>query len=330
MRTVLVISAVTALTAAAAFGEWVYEGQWGSIGSGNGQFLYPYGIAVAPNGNVYVADSWNCRVQYFTRDGSFLGKWGSYGTGDGQFRWNPRLTVSASGDRVYVTDRAEPVPGNRVQYFTPTGSYLGEWGGTGKGEGHFLNIFGVAAAPKGNVYVTDWDNARVQYFTRDGHFLGKWGTEGFGDGQFKHPEGIAVAPNGNIYVLDNHVNVNRIQYFTPAGSFLGKWGRTGSGNGEFRYTIAITIAPNGDVYVADYWNFRIQYFTSTGSFLGKWGSEGMGPEQFLGPTDIALSRTGARLYVLDCDRAVHRVKYFNRNEPAITPTSLGKVKALFR
>ena len=52
--------------AAAAFGDWVYEGQWGSYGTGNGQFDSPMGVNVAPaSGNVYVADTYNHRVQYF-------------------------------------------------------------------------------------------------------------------------------------------------------------------------------------------------------------------------------------------------------------------------
>ena len=62
-----------------------YLGQWGSHGSGNGQFDYPYGVAVAPGGDVYVADSDNNRVQYFTASGSYLGQWGTYGSGNGQF-----------------------------------------------------------------------------------------------------------------------------------------------------------------------------------------------------------------------------------------------------
>jgi len=57
------------------------------------------------------------------------------------------------------------------------------------------------------------------------------------------------------------------------------------------------------------------------------GSEGSGEGQFLAPTGLAVSRTGARLYVADSNN--HRVQYFNRNEPSVSPASLGRVKALF-
>ena len=109
--------------------------------------------------------------------------------------------------------------------------YEGQWGSRGSGNGEFINPFGVAVAPGGNVYVVDTDNDRVQYFTRTGSFLGKWGKNGDGNGQFLYPEGAAIAPNGNVYVSD--WGNDRVQYFAATGSFLGKWGSYGTGNGQF-------------------------------------------------------------------------------------------------
>jgi DNA-binding beta-propeller fold protein YncE len=59
--------------------------QWGSQGSGDGQFNNPNGIALDGNGNVYVADTFNRRVQKFTSSGAYITQWGSLGGGDGQF-----------------------------------------------------------------------------------------------------------------------------------------------------------------------------------------------------------------------------------------------------
>jgi hypothetical protein len=83
--TTLTAAALGALAAFYAWGGWVYEGKWGSYGTGNGQFINPASVAVAPNGNVYVVDFGNDRVQYFTSTGSFLGKWGKWGEGNGEF-----------------------------------------------------------------------------------------------------------------------------------------------------------------------------------------------------------------------------------------------------
>jgi DNA-binding beta-propeller fold protein YncE len=111
-----VFYAVTVLAVAVTPGlaDWVYEGQWGAVGIGNGQFNLPGDVAIATNGNVYVADAYNYRVQYFTATGSFLGKWGSRGSGAGQFEV-PRGLAFASSGNVYVTDSANnDVPGADV------------------------------------------------------------------------------------------------------------------------------------------------------------------------------------------------------------------------
>ena len=55
-----------------------YLAQWGSIGSGNGQFSYPDGVAVDGPGNVYVADTGNHRIQKFTTGGAFIAAWADY------------------------------------------------------------------------------------------------------------------------------------------------------------------------------------------------------------------------------------------------------------
>jgi DNA-binding beta-propeller fold protein YncE len=76
---------------------------WGSTGSGDGQFHIPVRVAVAPSGTVYVVDNGNSRVQAFTPGGAFVTKWGSFGTAPGQFINPIGVGVDANGD-IYVTD----------------------------------------------------------------------------------------------------------------------------------------------------------------------------------------------------------------------------------
>ncbi len=255
----------------------------------------------------------------------FEGKWGKEGTGDGEFRTPVRLAVAA-GNNVYVADWGN---GN-VQYFTPTGYFLGKW--TPRAS------LALAFAPNRWRYEADVGNHRVRYFDENGSFLGMWGSHGTGPGEFDLPMGLAVAPNRAVYVADN--GNRRIQYFTSTGSYFGEWrARDGptdvavASNGEyyvaFLPNMGVAVAPDtGWVYFADYYNHRVQYFTAGGSFLGRFGKRGSGDGEFDRPSDVAFSSSGVRLYVADVGN--HRVQYFHWTEPAVAPASLGRVKALFK
>ena len=86
--------------------------KWGTSGTGDGQFFYPEGVAVAFDGSVYVPDCGNVRIQNFTSEGVFVSKWGTYGAGDGELDWPYGVAVAPDGS-VYVAD----TDNNRVQKF---------------------------------------------------------------------------------------------------------------------------------------------------------------------------------------------------------------------
>lgn len=88
--------------------------QWGSEGTGAGQFDLPAGLCVDGLGNVYVADTGNHRIQKFTNTGTFLVQWGNFGTASGQFRFPADVAVDDSGS-VYVSDQVN----HRIQKFSP-------------------------------------------------------------------------------------------------------------------------------------------------------------------------------------------------------------------
>ncbi len=93
----------------------VFLTTWGSVGSGDGQFNTPFGIAVDASGNIFVADTFNHRIQQFSSTGVFITKWGTVGTGNGQFKDPIGITVNASGG-VYVAD----LYNFRIQLFRET------------------------------------------------------------------------------------------------------------------------------------------------------------------------------------------------------------------
>jgi len=63
----------------------IYQSQFGSFGTGDGQFYWPKGIALDSNGNIYVVDTENNRIQKFNSSGIYQSQFGSFGTGEGQF-----------------------------------------------------------------------------------------------------------------------------------------------------------------------------------------------------------------------------------------------------
>jgi tripartite motif-containing protein 71 len=317
-KRIIAAAALWALTAVCAWGSWEYAGQWGQFGNWPEHFRAPTGIAVRANGNVYVCDLSLCQVKYFTSTGSFLGYWGSKGSGPGQFN-EPCGAAFGRNGYLYVVEKWN----DRVQYFTATGSFLGSWGSYGIGDGQFDWPHGIGIGPNGYVYVADYGNHRVQYFTPTGSFLGKWGSWGQGPGEVGYLWGVSCAPNGNVYIPDG--TNNRVQYFTSSGSFRGLWNNT-----PYYQPHNIDVAPDGTVFTSCVGDDLegVKYFTPTGSLLGSFGGEGSGPGQFDFPSDLEVNGTGTTLYIADQHNA--RIQYFRRNEPKIEPTSLGRVKAIYR
>lgn len=128
----------------------VYLYQWGTLGTGDGQFAGPEDVAVDASGNVYVADYGNSRIQKFTSNGGYLAQWGG-------FNGPERVAVDAN-DNVYVADWG------RIQKFTSSGTYVTQWGTLGSGDGQFDHPHGVAVDGSGKVYVADYGNSRIQVF----------------------------------------------------------------------------------------------------------------------------------------------------------------------
>jgi DNA-binding beta-propeller fold protein YncE len=91
---------------ASAYGadRYIFESTWGDLGSAEGAFNNPNGVALSMLGALYVSDMWNHRIQKFTKNGDYIMSWGSQGTGDGQFELPGGLAVNLVGN-VYVADR---------------------------------------------------------------------------------------------------------------------------------------------------------------------------------------------------------------------------------
>jgi tripartite motif-containing protein 71 len=223
-------------------------------------FSKPDGIGLDQEGNLYVADAGNSRIQKLDGKGHLLRKWGSQGSKDGQFNCVVcGLAVDGQGN-VYVTDSGN----HRVQKFDGNGKFLSKWGSQGTGDGQFVSPFGIAVDRDGNVYVGDPIRSRVQKFDGKGKFLATWGSRGNGAGQFSEDlADIATDALGNIYVTDR---TNGLQVFDNDMQFVAKWDDCGDDRLVVSAT-GIALDTQGNIYVNDGLNGRICKYDGSGAFL---------------------------------------------------------------
>lgn len=141
-----------------------YISQFGTFGSGNGQFNMPLGIAIDPDGNIIVVDTHQHRVQKFDSTGTYLlqiGTVGTFGSDDGQFYFPVGVTTDAE-DNIYVADQDN----HRIQKFDADGTFMFKFGnGQGSDPDQFSFPFGIDMGSDGNLYIADTYNSRIQIVT---------------------------------------------------------------------------------------------------------------------------------------------------------------------
>ncbi|MDP1992397.1 MAG: 6-bladed beta-propeller [Syntrophales bacterium] len=274
----------------------------GQEGAADGQFTLPESIVQDAQGNIYVADSFNDRIEKFDPDGNYILSWGSSGAEDGQFQGCRGLAID-SANNVYVTD----VILHRVQKFDSSGNFITKWGSEGTGIGEFSAPFDISADSLNNLYVVDANNNRIQKFDSSGRHLGQFGTRGTGDGQFDEPIGITIDYRNNIYIADGRDN--RIQKFDQNMRFVAKWRGAGTGDGQFVTPYGLAADRDGNIYVTDLGNNRIQKFDSSGNYLGKAAQAGYQEGELFEPSDVIVDQFG-NLYVVDGNN--HRVQIFTQ------------------
>jgi len=187
---------------------------WGRYASTNGQlgepgvFWGPRGIAIDHDGNLYITDTGNKRVQKFDPEGNFLGQWGGYGIEPGQFDEPVGIVIDEKGN-IYIADTWN----QRIQKFDANFNFLKAWPIIGWESESVVNKPYLAVDGRGRLYASDPENFRVLVFTTEGDFLYTFGVFGADATGFNLPTGLAAAADGTLFVADadNH----RIMKFGP-------------------------------------------------------------------------------------------------------------------
>ena len=271
---------------------YAFEFEFGTKGGKEGQLEKPNGIAVNPDGNLYVLDSGNSRVEQFSPDGKYVSQFGTSGKGPGQLKKPAAMTLDSDGN-VWIADTTN----HRIEEFGPEGQYLTSFGT----KAEVGNPEAIAVDKQGDVWVADAYYSKVLEFTygyhqgaeEPGYFLNRklgTGTPGSGPEQFQNPTGVAVDGKGDVYVSDT--GNSRIVEYGPEGELLRSFGTTGKGAGQLKEPQGLSIDSAGKVWVTDTGNSRVEEFSATGTFIQAIGEKGGHEQQLKTPGDLVLDSEG--------------------------------------
>src|SRR5215470_12723021 len=170
---------------------------------GAGLILFPHGLSVDPEGNVWVTDGLGKegkghQVFKFSPDGKVLmtlGKPGIAGSGTDEFNAPSAVLVAPNGD-IFVADGHGGNTNARIVKFDKTGKFIRTWGKKGSAPGEMDIPHALAMDSRGRLFLADRGNNRVQIFDQEGNYVDQWF-------QFSRPSGIFIDKNDIIYVADS-------------------------------------------------------------------------------------------------------------------------------
>ena len=261
---------------------------FGRTGRGQGEFIYPRAIDIAPDGSLFIVDKTG-RIQRLTAEGDFLAEFQMPLSDVGK----PTGLTFAPNGNLYIADTHY----HRVVIFSPAGKIIGQFGKFGQEQGCFIYPTDVAFSGDGRIFVSEYGgNDRISVFSEKGDFLYCFGTAGNARGQLSRPAALCVdRSRKRLYVADacNH----RIGIYNFDGKLLEYIGSIGRQAGQLRYPYDLALLPDGGIAVCEYGNNRLQLFSPDGQSLGIYGRPGHGFGELAYPWGLAIDNTGQAFIV---------------------------------
>jgi ABC-type Fe3+ transport system permease subunit/DNA-binding beta-propeller fold protein YncE len=213
----------------------------------------PTGLSVAPNGNLYVADTHYHRVVIFSPEGKLIDEFGKFGQEGGCFIYPTDVAFSPDG-RIFVSEYG----GNdRISVFSPQHDFLYCFGTPGSGPGQFSRPSALCVDSAGKcLYVADACNHRIAIYDLDGKLLGYIGSAGMATGQLRYPYDLSLLADGTLVVCE--YGNNRLQLFGPDRKSLAVYGCAGRQSGQLAYPWGIAVDARRRAFIVDAGNNRIQ------------------------------------------------------------------------
>lgn len=264
----------------------------GGQGSAEGQFEAPRGVAVSDSGRIYVLDSDNNRVQYFSENGGYLGMWNASEQGGFNQPWG--IAVGPDSN-VYVADTWN----HRMLKFDPDGRFLTEWYANDPTDPTktFYGPRSVAVDSTGRVFVSDTGNKRIMIYSQNGEYIGKFGTAGMGVGELDEPVGIAIYNDECLAVADTWNQ--RVQVFDIKGDDPSAYTVVASFEVQAWYSQSLDNKPyiafskDGNILITDPEGYLIWEYSMDGNLIRSWNGGGGNIDAVSMPSGIAVDSEGA-------------------------------------
>jgi hypothetical protein len=211
-----------------------YLTAWGSVGTGAGQFEYPFGIAADPDGSLWVAEANDSRAQKLTTSGSALNEITSL-----EPPWG--VAVDGAGG-VWLAYPA----GGAVAKFSNAGMALFQADPSESGLA-FSNPEALAVDKAGDAFVGDTSNDRILVFNSAGQYLWDWSTAAA-------PSAIAVGPDGHVFVGDWSGSVTESNRFGNTIATVAQVTASGP-------VFGIALDGQGHLWASDSWENKVKEYT---------------------------------------------------------------------
>jgi len=213
---------------------------------------FPVGVAVHPDGRVFVADTHYHRVLIYDRNGTLLHSFGREGTGDGEFQLPTDMAFDSKGN-IYVS---EYYGNDRITKWSPDFQFVGVLGTQPIAGLNLSRPTGLIVDAEQTLWIADACNHRLVRLSLEGDLLGIVGRYGSEPGELRYPYDIAQSPDGSLMVCE--YEGHRLQWFSKDGRSLRIWGKPGRAVGDLFAPWGAAYGPHGRVYVADSLNSRVQ------------------------------------------------------------------------
>lgn len=302
---------------------WAFDQSGGSTSFGlqgqggrQGEFNGAWGVDIAANGEIYIADVGNNRIQVFDANNTFVREFGAGIGAVGSLKYPTGADVDSDGN-VYVAEAQN----NRVQIFDPAGTSLATIGSYGFGDGLFnfaYNPQDVRVDDDGLIYIMD--KSRIQVFTNTFSYSRSISSPGSGEDQLSSTLCMTFS-GSNIMVADLPGTIKVFDRTT--GAFIRSFGNTGSDEEKITYAYHLTSDDDGNAYVIDNVNaikvydpsgafvrsmaipairglawydgklytcsgHSVLVYDTDGTFLGQYGTRGTDVNQFVYPTYLTV------------------------------------------